>query len=140
MKHFILFLFIAGVVSGCSVEKDEVQIIPDDKSLTEAVSGIWQGTIPCADCPGIQYELKLKPDHNYVGQSIYLGEDVEPFIEKGHWEIREDSIITLKKGTGKRYFKFTGEVIKMLDRQKQPITSELAEFYILERKTFNNYR
>lgn len=137
MKNYILFLFIAGVVFGCSTEKDEAHITPADESLTEAVAGTWQGTIPCADCPGIEYELELKPDHTYIERSIYLEENVDPFIEKGEWEISKDSIITLKRGTGKRYFKFTGEAVKMLDAEKQPITSSLAEFYILERKTKN---
>ncbi|HEX6982596.1 MAG TPA: copper resistance protein NlpE [Balneolaceae bacterium] len=134
IKSFILFSILTVAVLSCN----ESQIKPDE-SLVEAVSGIWQGMIPCADCPGIEYKLELKSDQTYVEQSIYMGEDTEPFVKKDRWEISKDSIITLtKERSGMKYFKFTGETIRMLDAQKHPIISELAEFYILERKTSNN--
>lgn len=130
VKICILFSILAAAVLSCDGSQ-----INSDESLVKAVSGTWQGTIPCADCPGIEYELSLKSNHTFIERSVYLEEHVNPFIEKGQWEINKDSIITLgKEGEGMRYFKFTGEALKMLDTQKQPITTGLAKFYILKKR------
>jgi uncharacterized lipoprotein NlpE involved in copper resistance len=135
IKIWLLAVFAGAILISCGTKQNKASTDEANQSLTEAVSGTWQGTIPCADCPGIEYELNLKPDHTYTEQSVYLEENVDPFIEKGRWQISEDSIITLNREQGLKYLKFTGEALKMLDAQKQPVTSELAEFYILERKT-----
>jgi hypothetical protein len=34
-------------------------------ALETLVFGPWQGTIPCADCPGINYQLTLQKDRTY---------------------------------------------------------------------------
>lgn len=138
-KVIFLLAFTLVIVLSCS--RKEKEIVELHQLLVETVSGTWQGTIPCADCPGIEYELTLKPDKTYREQSVYLEEDVQPFIDAGNWEINKDSVITLgKEGEGMRYFKFTGEALKVLDAQKQPITTGLAEFYILKRRSTNDER
>lgn len=127
----IVFLLITIVVLSYGCE----QKVATDQPLIHTVSVTWTGVIPCADCPGIKYELTLKNDGTFREESVYLEEDVQPFIDTGQWKIDKDSIITLGKRTvGKRYFKYTGVSLKMLDNKKQPIESSLAEYYVLERK------
>ncbi len=42
----------------------------------EIPTGTFYGTLPCADCPGIRYELTLNDDGTYVEQTEYLEKSV----------------------------------------------------------------
>ena len=42
----------------------------------------FSGDLPCADCPGIRYQLDLFSDHVFFLRMIYLGKD-ESFDDIG---------------------------------------------------------
>src|SRR5690554_2181081 len=44
-------------------------------------SGTYSGVLPCADCEGIQTELTLKEDGNYILTSEYLTGAKNGFVE-----------------------------------------------------------
>lgn len=40
-------------------------------------NGTYKGTLPCADCEGIETELTLNLDGNYLYKATYLGKGVK---------------------------------------------------------------
>src|SRR5699024_4503628 len=58
-------------------------------------SGTYKGTLPCADCPGIEVELTLNSDLTYTSTMEYLERDTT-HEEEGTFEWNESgSDITL---------------------------------------------
>lgn len=58
MKKIILLSTVLFVlIIGCSSAPEMVQ---DQKLVTYLSNGIWLGSLPCADCEGIDYQLTLK--------------------------------------------------------------------------------
>lgn len=55
------------------------------------VLGVYEGTTPCADCPGIVTRLTLVQEDAHTAEGsyelslTYLERDVEPFVETGIW-------------------------------------------------------
>ena len=58
------------------------------------------GELPCADCPGIRYQVNLFPDRAFFSRMTYLGRgDDANFDDMGSWALSSDrSTIILKGG------------------------------------------
>ncbi|MGL4829504.1 MAG: copper resistance protein NlpE [Vibrio sp.] len=99
-------------------------------------AGIYQGTLPCADCGGIETELTLNADGSYKLTETYLDKEGEPFASEGAFVWDETgSIVTLQTGeqTGRQYL--VGEnTLTHLDMHGQQIDGELADFYVLSKQ------
>ncbi|PAR30169.1 copper resistance protein NlpE [Vibrio metoecus] len=99
-------------------------------------AGIYQGTLPCADCGGIETELTINSDGTYKLTEQYLDKEGEPFVSEGTFAWDEaGSIVTLQSGdqTGRQYL--VGEnTLTHLDMHGQQIDGELAEFYVLSKQ------
>ncbi|ENM5882185.1 copper resistance protein NlpE [Vibrio metoecus] len=99
-------------------------------------AGIYQGTLPCADCGGIETELTINSDGTYKLTEQYLDKEGEPFVSEGTFAWDETgSIVTLQSGdqTGRQYL--VGEnTLTHLDMHGQQIDGELAEFYVLSKQ------
>jgi uncharacterized lipoprotein NlpE involved in copper resistance len=57
--------------------------------LNSELVGIYEGTIPCADCPGIQMVLQLKEKAKYESIMNYVDRHTT-YKEKGVWFIKKD--------------------------------------------------
>lgn len=120
MKKMIFPALVAGLFAvSCSKKeaKTESTTVTADSVLTEKVdstatktdasvttekvslSGTFEGTIPCADCPGIETKLTLnEQDKSYTIESNYLEKKDGKFSDKGTFEVSEDgTFITLKE-------------------------------------------
>lgn len=91
---FFCFLFIGGF-SSC----DEPN--PDQQALEKQLNGkalpgfseippfvgVFQGTLPCADCEGILTQIAIEKDSTYKKSITYLGKDPleNTFSTKGKW-------------------------------------------------------
>lgn len=99
-------------------------------------AGIYQGTLPCADCGGIETALTINADGTYTLTEKYLDKEGEPFASEGTFVWDETgSIVTLQTGeqTGRQYL--VGEnTLTHLDMHGQQIDGELAEFYVLSKQ------
>ena len=62
--------------------------------------GTYRGTLPAADCPGIEVTLRLKPGGAYEQHLKYIGRDAE-FDEKGGYTVREN-LLTLTPADGEQ--------------------------------------
>src|SRR5690606_23376286 len=53
-----------------------------------AFAGSFSGTIPCADCPGIDLTITLKGDGSYTSRNVYQERDTS-FDSSGTWTVEE---------------------------------------------------
>jgi len=95
----------------------------------------FAGTLPCADCPGIRYQLNLLPDQVYFLRMTYLdrGSDAV-FDDLGRWILGSDRQTLLLRGSREAplFLRIdTDSRLTMLDRKGLPIESELN--YALDR-------
>ena len=76
MKKLLLILLIvmislAAVISfGCSKSK---------------LSGTYEGTLPAADCPGLQTLITFNSDGTFYMEETFLERDDKPTITNGKW-------------------------------------------------------
>src|SRR5262245_55162992 len=57
-------------------------------------AGVYQGTLPCADCPGISTRVELALDETYVMSLRYIDRDAAPRNSRGpfKWDAEGRSI------------------------------------------------
>jgi len=79
-----LIFGLNACIHGCTT----TNIVPD-------WVGVYAGTMPCADCPGIQTTVELHQDSTYTIQTKYLDKSDELFTETGkfQWSAQGNSII-----------------------------------------------
>ena len=96
--------------------------------------GSYQGTLPAADCPGIEATLALHEDGSYLLHMSYLERDTE-YDERGTYAI-EGNLLTLTPDDGGNpgYYKVEENRLRHLDADRQPITGALADHYVLRKK------
>lgn len=149
MKKLILAACVAALLHGCGGCKKnsplregetvitETTIISDGHNARNSLDywGTYRGTVPCADCEGIQMKLTLKEDGSYELLSIYLGRPSKREVEaRGTftWNDAGDTI-TLSGIDAPNQF-FVGEnMLIILDKEGNRVTGELAGRYILKK-------
>ncbi|MGL5980750.1 MAG: copper resistance protein NlpE N-terminal domain-containing protein [Phocaeicola sp.] len=93
--------------------------------------GVYQGTFPAADCPGININLEIKEENSYEVEYTYMDRDAN-FEEQGTYSI-EGNMLTLNNGKEESYYKVEENRLVKLDANKEPITGETASMYILNK-------
>ncbi|MGB7756549.1 MAG: copper resistance protein NlpE N-terminal domain-containing protein [Salinisphaera sp.] len=91
----------------------------------------YQGTLPCADCAGIDYSLLLSAHHIYVLREHYDSDrPVGDVIETGRWRVRDDvnQLQLTPSDTDARFtslWRIDGhDKLTALDEHGQPIDSD----------------
>lgn len=108
---------------------EETVAVPEPRK----VSGQYGGTIPCASCEGIVYNIDLKADSSYVTEMVYLGENVAPYIEQGRYYYINEHVIALQKDSGlPAFIQIEEKSLRMLSGDTQIIQGDLADMYILK--------
>ena len=140
MKNSLLFLLLTISLIGCSQKKNqEIKLIVDEHSSRMSVDwvGTYEGTMPCADCSGIETMLTISEDNSYIITQSYQGKGGQIFEEKGLFQWDETgSIITLQReGEESKFHQYrVGEnVLFKLDSNGNRINGDLSEFYILKK-------
>jgi len=132
----IVFALTAG---ACQTKKATSTQAPDSAHNSENSldwSGTYQGTLPCADCPGIRYVLTLKEDNTYQLKTQYLERSDSVNTDSGTFEWdKSGSQITLANRGEK--FQVGENQLFHLDMEGNRITGNLAEHYILTKATDN---
>lgn len=95
--------------------------------------GTYRGTIPAADCPGIELTLTLQADGRFEQTWNYL-EREGIFTERGPYKV-EGNLLTLRPdGDGvPLYYKVEENRLRKLDADRKPIEGELAPYYVLQK-------
>jgi uncharacterized membrane protein len=101
----------------------------------ESAQGRYEGYLPCADCPGIEYKLLLNADGTYSESIFYTGRSGQPVVRKGTYTVEGDIIVLDKSEAGLKYFAPHPHGLQVLDIHGRPTTGNLSRRYILTRKT-----
>jgi len=113
-----------------------------DGDDSKVVLGVFEGTIPCADCEGIHMKLTLYQDPKTLGaagytlDSEYIGQPNGNFNEQGEWDYlrgnSKDPNATIyglnldqPKPEQQYFLKVGDQGITLLDINMNPIKSEL---------------
>ena len=102
-------------------------------------NGTYKGVLPCADCEGLETEIKLNLDKSYQLKETYLGKGNEKaFISKGTFHFdpnpNNSSVIQLDGRDDKRKYFVAEGYLKALDTEGHEITGELANQYELRKQ------
>lgn len=117
MKRFLLALLLLLVVFATAFYFQYTSV------------AVYTGTLPCADCAGIQTALTIQGNHAYSLQSLYIDRG-DPFTEKGTWqEIEKNNmeVYQLKSGQLISYYQIVNSTtLKMLDMNGNPINAPFS--------------
>ncbi|MDA8503019.1 MULTISPECIES: envelope stress response activation lipoprotein NlpE [unclassified Citrobacter] len=119
---FTLFALI-----GCN-NRSEVDVLqPTQAAELKPMQQSWRGILPCADCEGIETSLFLEKDGTWVMNERYQGVRDEPssFASYGSWARTADKLVLTDSKGEKSYYRAKGEALEMLDREGNPIESQL---------------
>lgn len=123
--------------SGNNPVKTEQPVSSGDNSRTSLDwNGEYGGTIPCADCEGIETVITLNTDNTYRKVSTYIkGDKKDTFVEAGDftWTTDGENII-VSSGSRKHLYKVGENRLIMLDMEGKEITGPNADRYILVKK------
>lgn len=101
-----------------------------------AYCGTYRGTLPAADCPGINAVISIRPDSTYSLTFDYIERPDAHFEESGIYHLLGDTLIQLvtPSSGAKSYYKiFSPSSIIMTDSLGVPPTGEMAKMYMLKK-------
>lgn len=104
--------------------------VPDSDFDQRAFAGTFTGTLPCADCPGIDVTLVLEADGTYHFTQVYQERPDATWRTDGSWTVEGDNrVLRLdpdrKTDNDQLYAIDTHDRIVMLQSDGQPIDSGL---------------
>lgn len=76
----------AAPVADTAPAPEPVQEAPFD---IKGFAGVFSGTLPCADCPGLDTEITLNRDGTYTAHEVYQGKP-DSFDTGGTWTAEEN--------------------------------------------------
>jgi len=122
-------------------DRDEVSIqsgpVTDSHNSRNSLdwNGVYEGTLPCADCEGIQTSITLMHDLTFIRSRVYLGRDDQIFSDQGKFTWDDlGLVITLVAEDGDTQSYQVGEnVLFYMDQEGNRIDGDLAEKYRLKK-------
>ena len=96
----------------------------------KAFAGMFTGTLPCADCPGIDTRLVLAADGTYTITESYQERSAPEIKGDGTWTVEENNqrlrLDPNRKSDNDRLFAILSQdEIRQLDLEGKPIESQL---------------
>ena len=80
---------VAAPAAPVAVESAPASTAADVPFDIKGFAGTFTGTLPCADCPGIDTSIALKADGSYVLRETYQGKP-DAFDGDGTWTAEEN--------------------------------------------------
>ncbi|HEY8916116.1 MAG TPA: copper resistance protein NlpE N-terminal domain-containing protein [Chitinophaga sp.] len=140
-RTFIFTCILGILLTACGGNKPAPADADSSALLTPAQpdagahtpNGSYQGTLPCADCPGIDYQISLYDNNHYKTLMVYRDRNQNrPMVDTGTWKIEQDSMVRITlSGQSKQTFLFEDGRLYQLNEHGQRITGALADNYIL---------
>ncbi len=129
---YILPLLFLLLTTACQVNK---QNITDESSanIPPNYEGVYKGTFPCADCPGIESKLTLNKDKTFVYEQTYINEIDGHFTDRGNYTVK-DNIVMLQEKNAPVYFLIKDQELLLLDNDLKPAEGALAPYYKLKKQ------
>ncbi|MEA4918666.1 copper resistance protein NlpE [Proteiniphilum sp.] len=148
-KNVILICFALVALSACNtgtnrsnnarVNGTEVADPAHNSRNSLDWAGVYTGTLPCADCEGIDVEIRLNEDLTYERVMIYRGKGDNRLSDSGRFEWDENGskiklIDSTSPGSANNWFQVGENKLFVLDTEGNRIESSLPpETYIFEK-------
>lgn len=139
-RKIFIFIILGLALSGCGTTPISKADGPRP-GKKEILLGIFEGKLPCADCPGIQTRLTLTQEGKFIDighftlKETYLERSVKPLETKGEWTVIKGTLqddnavvyeLTPDNSKQLRYFLKTDDTgVKQLDKDGNEIDSKL---------------
>ena len=142
-KKLFMFVCSCALLTACSNsekksgEADKASVEVADMHNAEIsldYEGTYKGVFPAADCPGIETMLTLNADKTFALHQVYIDQKDGTFDEKGTYTVEGDLLTLQVEGGETSYYKVEENRLRLLDADKNEITGELAENYILNKE------
>ncbi|WP_018674836.1 copper resistance protein NlpE [Riemerella columbina] len=134
LKKIVIPIVALTLFAGC--KKNETTVgtkVDSSQEISEnKFQGVYKGTLPCADCAGIETSLTLVDHNKAIYKTSYIDHLDGTSTIMGTYQIEGD-ILTLKLPNETLYFSVTDKHLKWLNQDKKPVEGELAPFYILNK-------
>ncbi|NML47477.1 copper resistance protein NlpE [Ramlibacter sp. G-1-2-2] len=126
----VLGVLFAMLLGACAAPTPDMQGMVHNSRNSLDWAGAYEGTLPCADCPGIATRVELALDQTYVLSLRYIDRDAAPRVSRGTftWDA-EGRSIELQSWR----FQVREGSLALLDREGLPITGALAQNYVLKK-------
>lgn len=137
MKSAFFLGFVVAVLAGCAgsgpAGSNEMKVPADMHTSQNSLdwAGAYEGVLPCADCPGINTHLTLKPDGRYELSTQYLDRQASPTVVGGKFAWNASGNVITLDGSGQRYAVGEGRLL-LLYRDGPPDWSNSAN-HVLKR-------
>lgn len=132
LKNISLLAIVAISFAACKQEKKQASTDTPTEKTAVSYEGIYKGTLPCADCEGIEVALTLGKDQKATYLTNYLGKADGRFTERGTYEIK-DGILILKTDQETLQFAVSENKISLLGQDGKPAEGKLAPYYDLKK-------
>jgi hypothetical protein len=123
---------VAATESGTGTTMAHPGVQPADTTAdARALTGTYSGTLPCADCPGIDETRVLTADGGFVLTDTYRERPGSANVVQGSWSLEEGGKrIRLDPGSKEASDKFSevdGDGLRLLDADGKRIASGLPD-------------
>jgi heat shock protein HslJ len=125
MKKILSYVLITMMVVGTFACKSKQSVSQLDWP------GTYYGTIPCADCPGINVEITLDSASTYTMKWTYVDRGALPTVTgKFSWskDASQIHLEGLDENDPNQYFRVEENQLVMLGREGQPIESSVSDY------------
>jgi uncharacterized lipoprotein NlpE involved in copper resistance len=117
-----------GIASTDSAYKTVVPETPYTNSEN------YVGSLPCADCEGIDVSLQLNKDSSYIMNSVYKDSSNNSVKDIGTWSMKGKDTLYLSNDNHSLIYIKTDTGLIQLDGNGNRITGSLANMYVLHKK------
>ena len=150
MKKNLMILAVAALAALVScTDKKAAQSVADTDSTSVAgymaseddnldltsVAGIYEGTFPAADGPGIKTKLTIKADSTYQMEQNYVDQKDGHDEASGVFKVLEGNVLVRPSSGEHTFYKVKdANSIVMTDSVGNEPEGETAKFYVLKKK------
>jgi len=130
----LLAMGIAALAVGCNGNKTN-NTNTADTTAVNTLLGTYEGTLPAADCPGINTSLTINADSTYDLTSHYIDQK-DTIRENGVYHLHNGKLIELVTPSSgdKTYYKVMNDsTLIMTDDSGEEPTGELKQHYQLHK-------
>jgi uncharacterized lipoprotein NlpE involved in copper resistance len=117
-------LALASGMAGCTSQPASTGKAVDSHNSRNSLSwaGLYEGVLPCADCPGIKARLTLRRDYSYELVTDYLDRPLPPQTARGQftWNTAGGTITLEGAGGGQTFMVGEGRLLQ-LNRDGTPL-------------------
>jgi uncharacterized lipoprotein NlpE involved in copper resistance len=132
MRKPLLIIILLSISLGACSSTGPVKTVDNAKTGLDW-AGVYAGTIPAADGPGINVQITLRADESYSLVYNYIDRQNNA-SENGAFSWNEaGNTITLKNTTFPPYYRVGENHLLQLDMKGNIIKGKLADLYVLKK-------